>query len=48
MNALRGLGFFFAVTLLFCLAQSAYDGIVKRNRAFDQQRWWYPIYLAFK
>jgi len=33
-----------AVTLLFCLAQSAHDGIANRNRDFDQQRWWIPIY----
>lgn len=34
----------FAITLFFCLVQSAHDGLVKRNRAFDPQRWWYPIY----
>jgi SAM-dependent methyltransferase len=39
-----GYGTFFAITLFFCLVQSAHDGIVKRNRNFDSQRWWYPIY----
>lgn len=41
---LDGFGAFFAVTLFFCLLQSAHDGIAKRNRDFDSQRWWYPIY----
>jgi hypothetical protein len=41
---LDGFGAFFAVTLFFCLIQSAHDGIVNRNRAFDSQRWWYPVY----
>jgi hypothetical protein len=40
----RKSGVFFAVTLFFCLIQSAHDGIVNRNRDFDSQRWWYPIY----
>jgi hypothetical protein len=43
-QAIDGFGLFFAVTLFFCLIQSAHDGIVKRNRVFDQHRWWYPIY----
>jgi len=43
---LDGFGLFFAVTLFFCLIQSAHDGIVKRNRQFDSQRWWYPIYTV--
>jgi hypothetical protein len=30
--------------LFFCLIQAAHDGIVERNREFDPQRWWYPIY----
>jgi hypothetical protein len=34
----------FAVTLFFCLLNSAYDGIANRNRQFDPQRWWYPVY----
>jgi hypothetical protein len=41
---LDALGVLFAITLLFCLAQSAHDGIANRNRDFDQQRWWIPIY----
>jgi hypothetical protein len=36
-QAIDGVGLFFAITL---------DGIVKRNRDFDQYRWWYPIYRA--
>ena len=43
-HALDGLALFFAITLFFCLIQSAYDGIAKRNRDFDKYRWWYPIY----
>jgi hypothetical protein len=43
-DGLDGFGVLFAVTLFFCLLQSAHDGIVKRNRDFDTQRWWYPIY----
>ena len=43
-NSLRGFGVLFAITLSFCLIQSAHDGIMKRNRDFDSQRWWYPIY----
>jgi hypothetical protein len=39
-----GFGVVFAVTLFFCLLNAAYDGIVNRNRQFDQYRWWYPIY----
>jgi hypothetical protein len=35
---------FFAVTLFFCLIQAAHDGSVNRNRDFDPQRWWYPVY----
>lgn len=45
-RATDGVGLFFAITLFFCLIQSAHDGIVKRNRDFDQYRWWYPIYRA--
>lgn len=45
--AIDGFCLFFGMTLFFCLAQSAYDGIAKRNTAFDQGRWWYPIYRAF-
>jgi hypothetical protein len=41
---IRGFGTLFAITLFFCLIQSAHDGIMKRNRNFDSQRWWYPIY----
>lgn len=41
---LDGFGMFLAVTLFFCLLQSAHDRIAKRNRDFDRQRWWYPIY----
>jgi hypothetical protein len=43
-NGLDGFGVLFAVTLFFCLIQSAHDGLVNRNRAFDQDRWWYPVY----
>ena len=43
-DGLDGLGVLLAITLFFCLLQSAHDGIVKRNRDFDSQRWWYPIY----
>jgi hypothetical protein len=46
-QAIDGFGLLFAITLFFCLIQSAHDGIVNRNRAFDQQRWWYPIYRTF-
>jgi hypothetical protein len=46
-DALDGFGVLFAVTLLFCLIASAHDGIVNRNRDFDAQRWWYPIYRTF-
>jgi hypothetical protein len=41
---LDGFGLLFALTLLFCLLQAAHDGIVNRNRDFDQARWWYPVY----
>ncbi len=43
-EAIDGFGVLFAVTLFFCLIQAAHDGIVNRNRQFDPQRWWYPIY----
>ena len=43
-QAMDGFGVLFAVTLFFCLLNSAYDGIANRNRQFDPQRWWYPIY----
>ena len=43
-EGLDGFGLFFAITLFFCLIQAAYDGVVHRNRDFDSQRWWYPIY----
>jgi hypothetical protein len=46
-QAIDGFGLIFAVTLFFCLLESAHDGIVNRNRQFDPQRWWYPIYRAF-
>ena len=35
---------FFAITLFFCLIQSAHDGLTNRNREFDKYRWWYPVY----
>ena len=41
---LDGFGLLFAITLFFCLVQSAHDGIAKRNRDLDQSRWWYPVY----
>jgi hypothetical protein len=28
---------------VFLLAAAAHDGIAKRNRNFDDQRWWHPI-----
>ena len=43
-QALDRFGVLFAVTLFFCLLNSAYDSIVNRNRRFDSQRWRYPIY----
>ena len=43
-QAIDGFGVIFGVTLFFCLLNAAYDGIVNRNRQFDQQRWRYPIY----
>jgi hypothetical protein len=46
-QAIDGFGVVFAVTLFFCLLNSAYDGIANRNRQFDPQRWWYPIYRIF-
>jgi hypothetical protein len=45
-QAIDGFGVVFAVTL-FCLLNSAHDGIANRNRQFDQQRWWYPVYQIF-
>src|SRR4051794_40401273 len=41
---LVGFGAVLSVTLFFSLLQSAHDGLVNRNREFDPQRWWYPIY----
>ena len=46
-QTLDGFGVVFAITLFFCLLNSAYDGIVNRNRQFDPQRWWYPVYRIF-
>jgi hypothetical protein len=43
-----GFGAFLAITLFFCFVQSAHDGLIKRNRDFDSQRWWYPIYKILK
>ena len=43
-EALDGFGLVLAVTLFFCLLQAAHDDIVNRNRALDQEKWWYPIY----
>jgi hypothetical protein len=43
-DMLDGVSLFLAMTLLFCLIQSAHDDIVRRNPQFDPQRWWYPIY----
>jgi hypothetical protein len=43
-NWIDGFGTLFAITLLFCLIQAAHDGVVNRNRQFDEQRWWFPIY----
>ena len=45
---LDGFGLFFAITLFFCLIASAHNGIVNRNKQFDSQRWWYPIYVLVK
>src|SRR5712671_4540613 len=44
---LDGFGVFFAITLFFCLIAAAHDEIINRERMFDSQRWWYPIYRAF-
>ena len=46
-QAIDGFGVVFAVTLFFCLLNSAHDGIVNRNTQFDSQRWWYSVYRAF-
>jgi hypothetical protein len=43
---LDGFGLFLSITLFFCLIRAAHDGITKRQRAFDDQRWWYPIYRS--
>ena len=43
-TALDGFGLLFAITLFFCLIQSAHDGIANRNRAYDKDWWWYPVY----
>ncbi len=43
-NWLDAFGAFLAITLFFCLIQAAHDGVANRNRSFDSQRWWYPIY----
>ena len=45
---LDGFGMFLAVTLFFCLLQSAHDRIANRNRDFDSRRWWYPIYRLIR
>lgn len=45
---LDGFGTFVAITLFFCLIAAAHDGIVKRNKLFDEQRWWYPSYALVK
>lgn len=45
---LGGIALFLAITMLFCLIQSAIDGVVKRNPDFDKYRWWYPIYSTYK
>ena len=47
-DGLDGLIAIFGITLFFCLVQSAHDGLVNRNRAFDSERWWYPLYNAFQ
>ena len=44
---LDGFGVFFAITLFFCLIAAAHDETINRERMFDSQRWWYPIYRAF-
>jgi len=41
---LDGFGVFFAITLFFCLIAAAHDEIINRERMFDSQRWWYPVY----
>lgn len=41
---LDGFGTFLAITLFFCLIAAAHNGIINRNKDFDAQRWWYPIY----
>jgi hypothetical protein len=46
-DVIDGFGMVFAITLFFALIQAAHDGVAKRNREFDAQRWWYPIYQTF-
>lgn len=46
-QAIDGFGTVFAITLFFCLLNAAHDGVVNRNRQFDPERWWYPIYRIF-
>jgi hypothetical protein len=43
-TGLDGFGLLFAITLFICLGSAARDGIANRNRAYDKDRWWYPIY----
>jgi hypothetical protein len=47
-QALDGFALFFAITLFFCLLQAAHDGITKRQRAFDNDRWWVPFIAHFE
>ena len=47
-QAIDSFGVLVAVTLFFCLLNSAYDSIVNRNRQFDSQRWCYPIYRLIR
>jgi len=42
-EGLSGFALVFALTMFVLGVQSAYEGIVKRNRDFDKYRWWYPI-----
>lgn len=45
-DGIDGFGLYIAITLLFCLIAAAHDGVAKRQRAFDDQRWWVQIYKS--
>jgi hypothetical protein len=47
LQAIDGFGAVFPIRLFFCLLNAAYDGVAKRNRQFDPERWWHPVYRIF-